>query len=73
MTPVEDRMTRRLRLSGTLIIIGLVVEALSLVRIHPLAFLSFMFIGGGFFAAGILTYLYSLATVSGGHTVDKSS
>jgi hypothetical protein len=47
MTAAEDRMTRRLRISGALIILGLVVEALSLIRIHPLAFFSFMFIGGG--------------------------
>ena len=30
-----------------LIMLGLLVEALSLIRIHPLAFLAFMFIGGG--------------------------
>ena len=53
-------MERRLRLSGTLTILGLLVEAVSLVRVHPLYFLSFMFVGGGLLAAGIAIYLYAL-------------
>ena len=56
----EQHMTRRLRISGVLIILGLVVEAVSLIRIHPLSFLAFMFIGGGFIVAGVLAFLYSL-------------
>ena len=55
-------LERRLRISGVLIVLGLIIEALSLVRIHPLAFLSFMFLGGGFLVAGIATYLYSLVS-----------
>jgi hypothetical protein len=61
----EQRMTRRLRVSGVLIILGLLVEALSLIRTHPLSFLGFMFIGGGLLAAGVLIYLYSLVAVAG--------
>jgi len=57
-------MERRLRISGTSIVLGLLVEALSLVRIHPLAFLGFMFIGGGFLIVGITIYLYSLVSVA---------
>ncbi len=64
MNASEPRMTRYLRISGVLIILGLVVEALSLIRIHPLSFLAFMFIGGGLLAAGVLTYLYSLVAVA---------
>jgi hypothetical protein len=37
---------RRLRISDILIVEGLSVEGPSLIRIHPLAFLGFMFIGG---------------------------
>ena len=51
---------RRLRISGGLIIAGLLVELLSLIRIHPLAFLSFMFIGGGLLIAGIVIFLVSI-------------
>jgi hypothetical protein len=64
MSAAEQRMTRRLRIAGILIILGLLVEALSLIRLHPLSFLGFMFIGGGFVAAGIVTYLYSLVAVA---------
>ncbi len=65
MNAAEQRMTRYLRISGVLIILGLVVEALSLIRIHPLSFLGFMFIGGGLLVAGVVTYLYSLVAVGG--------
>ena len=55
---------RRLRISGLLIVLGLLVEGFSLIRIHPLAFLSFMFIGGGLLVAGIAIYLYSVVSIS---------
>jgi predicted membrane channel-forming protein YqfA (hemolysin III family) len=54
----------RLRISGVLIVLGLLVEALSLIHIHPLAFLSFMFIGGALLIAGIIVYLTSIAAAS---------
>jgi hypothetical protein len=57
-------LERRLRASGILIALGLLVEALSLVRIHPLAFLGFMFIGGGLLVSGVATFLYSLVSVA---------
>lgn len=60
MNTIELRLYRRLRVSGGLIIAGLLVELLSLFRIHPLAFLSFMFIGGAFLIAGIVGYLVSI-------------
>lgn len=63
----ELRLYRRLRIAGSLIMAGLVVELLSLIRIHPLAFLSFMFIGGGFLLAGIGFYLYSIAGAPSAH------
>jgi hypothetical protein len=53
---------RRLRLSGMLIMLGLLVEALSLIRIHPLTFLVFMFIGGGSIVVGIAIYLISVVS-----------
>jgi hypothetical protein len=57
------RLHHRIRIAGVLIIVGLAVEALSLIRVHPVAFLAFMFIGGGFLLAGIAIYLYSLVSV----------
>jgi hypothetical protein len=56
-------MDRRLRTSGILIVLGLLVEALSLIRIHPLAFLGFMLVGGGLLLLGIAIYLYSLVSL----------
>jgi predicted membrane channel-forming protein YqfA (hemolysin III family) len=50
---------RKLRISGSLIVTGLLVELLSLLRIHPLAFLAFIFLGGLFLIVGIAFYLYS--------------
>jgi predicted membrane channel-forming protein YqfA (hemolysin III family) len=70
MNTMELRLYRRLRIAGGLIIAGLLVELLSLFRIHPLAFLSFMFIGGGFLIAGIVLYLFSIVdapSASGNH------
>jgi hypothetical protein len=61
---MATEMDRRLRVSGILIVLGLLVEALSLIRIHPLAFLGFMFVGGGFLILGIVVYLYSLVSVA---------
>ena len=59
---IHGNMTleRRLRISGTLIILGLIVEALCLLWTRPLAFVLFVGVGGGFLAIGIVFYLYSL-------------
>ena len=54
---------RRLRFSGLLIILGLLVEALCLAWQGPLAFLVFLGLGGLLFSAGIALYLLSLASV----------
>ena len=56
-------MERRLRISGVLIILGLLIEAFSLIWIHALAFLLFMLIGGAAIGLGILIYLYALVSV----------
>ena len=61
---VQTKRQRRLRVSGILIMLGLLVEALSLIRIHPLAFLAFMFVGGAFLVVGIGIYLLSIASPS---------
>jgi hypothetical protein len=53
---------RRLRLPGILLILGLAIELISLLWNKPLAFILFAFVGGFFFLAGILLYLYSLVS-----------
>jgi predicted membrane channel-forming protein YqfA (hemolysin III family) len=58
----ERRMEKRQRLSAIFVAVGLGIEALTLIKIHPLAFLTFMFAGGTCLAAGFVIYLYSLVS-----------
>jgi hypothetical protein len=53
-------MALPLRLAGTMTLLALIVEAISLVWQAPLAFLLFAFLGGALFILGALIYLYSL-------------
>jgi hypothetical protein len=52
----------KLQLSGIILILGLVVEALCLLGHGPIAFIIFAGIGGVLFAVGTLLYLYSLVS-----------
>jgi len=56
-------MTRVLRLSGVLLILGLAIEAVSLLFNHPLSFMGFMIVGGTLMAIGVLLFLVSLVEV----------
>ncbi len=53
---------RKLQLSGIILILGLVVEALCLLGHGPIAFIVFAGLSGVLFALGILLYLYSLVS-----------
>jgi hypothetical protein len=53
-------LQRLLRIASVLIILGLVVEIVSLCWIHPLAFVLFAFVGASLIGLGILVYLASL-------------
>lgn len=59
---VGDSMSRRLRISGILVIIGLLVEALCLVWSRPIAFVVLVCLGGGLIGLGVLVFLYSLVS-----------
>jgi hypothetical protein len=66
-----DSLGRRLRISGILVILGLLVEALCLVWSRPVAFVVLVCLGGALIGLGVLVFLYSL--VSGApHTADSS-
>ncbi|MCU1255291.1 MAG: hypothetical protein JWM83_1590 [Candidatus Angelobacter sp.] len=54
----------KLRLSGALIALGLLVQAISLLWNHPLSFIAFISIGGLLVAVGILVYLVALVSIS---------
>jgi hypothetical protein len=59
----EIGMQRLLRISGTLIVLGLLVEIVSLLWFHPLAFVLFAFVGVVLIGLGIVVYLASLVFV----------
>jgi uncharacterized membrane protein YccC len=56
----EIQIERALRISGVLLILGIVVEIVSLLWEKPLAFLLFVGVGGALTFLGIVLYLYSL-------------
>ena len=49
-------------MSGILVILGLLVEALTLIWKHPISFYLFAFVGGGFLLSGVIVFLYALVT-----------
>ena len=53
-------MARLLRVSSALIILGLIVEIISLLWFHPLSFVLFAFVGVILIGLGIAVYLISL-------------
>jgi hypothetical protein len=57
-------MPRMLRFSGVLLIVGLVIEAVSLLFNHPLSFMGFIIVGGTLLGLGVVLYLISLAEVA---------
>jgi F0F1-type ATP synthase assembly protein I len=62
---------RRIRWSGILVGAGLIIQMLTLLWTHPLAFVAFLLIGCPLVAAGILLYLYSL--VAHGHATERAT
>jgi hypothetical protein len=67
-----DLMSRRLRIAGILVIIGLLVEALCLVWSKPVAFVVLVGIGGALIGLGVLFFLYSLLSTAP-HPTSSSS
>lgn len=59
------RMQRRVRVSSALVLLGMIVELVSLLWSHPTAFVLFVLPGALLMGLGILLYLYSLVTVTG--------
>jgi hypothetical protein len=58
-TPLE----RRLQISGILIILGLLAEAMCLFWARPLSFVLFISIGGALLILGLVVYLLSLVSI----------
>lgn len=55
------RLEGRLRIAGILIATGLLIEAVTMAFVHPIALLAFVGLGGGLIGVGILVYLLTLA------------
>lgn len=60
MTETQEFISKRLKIAGILIILGLIVEGVSLLWLHPLSFVFFIGVGVLLLAAGIVVYLWSL-------------
>lgn len=58
-----NTLERRLQIAGTLVILGLTVEALCLFWARPLAFVLFVFVGVTLLGVGSLLYLYSVVSI----------
>ena len=54
---------RLLQISSALVILGLLLEIVSLLWFHPLSFVLFAFVAASFIGLGILLYLISLVFV----------
>jgi predicted membrane channel-forming protein YqfA (hemolysin III family) len=59
-------------LSGIFIVLGLVVQALSLLWNHPLSFIAFITVGGFLLAVGIVLYLLTLVNVAAAISEEKA-
>lgn len=70
MMLTQAPLNAKLRLSGALIALGLLVQALSLLWNHPLSFIAFISLGGLLVAAGIVLYLFTLVTIPSAGTED---
>jgi hypothetical protein len=64
MKIAERGIRQSLRFSGVLLMLGLLVELISLLWTKPLAFLLFAVVGGSFLVVGALAYLYSLVSAA---------
>ena len=57
-----NSIERRIRWSGLIIALGLIIQSGTLFWTHPLSFMAFLLIGCPLVAAGLLLYLYSLVS-----------
>jgi hypothetical protein len=60
-------MEKRLRKAAALVLVGLIVEGLSLLWARPLSFILFLGVGATLIALGIVIFLMSLVSASTHH------
>lgn len=59
----QEAMDMRIRGASGIVLLGVLVEAVTLVWAGPVSFLVFMLLGCGLVALGVVYYLISLVTV----------
>jgi hypothetical protein len=57
-----SRLLRRLRVAAILMVIGLLIEVVTLRSVHPFAFLSFAFFGVTLVGLAVLLYLWAIVS-----------
>jgi hypothetical protein len=62
MTASARPMEKRIQVAGIILIIGLIIEALCLLWARPISFVIFVAVGGLFLFAGVVVFLFSLAS-----------
>jgi hypothetical protein len=65
--PSANPLEKRLQISGTLLILGLLIEALCLLAAKPIAFVIFVAVGGLLLFAGVVLFLFSLVSAPHPH------
>jgi hypothetical protein len=63
MTNAPSKLEYRLRIFAVFIVLGLILELISLGWVHPMAFLLFAILGCGCLFIGMAGYLYSIVSV----------
>jgi hypothetical protein len=57
---ISPKVARRVRVAGIFILLGMVIEVVSLLWAHPTAFLVYVAFGGFCLFVGLIAYLFSL-------------
>jgi hypothetical protein len=57
---ISPKVARRIRISGIFLLLGMAIEAGSLLSSHPTSFLVFAIFGGACLVLGLAAYLFSL-------------
>ena len=68
----RNKLERRLRTSGALLLAGLGLELVTLFWSHPTAFLLFIFLGGILIVLGMMIFLLALLAAGEATTPDDS-
>lgn len=66
-----DPLEKRLQISGILLILGLLTEAVCLFRARPLSFLTFISVGGAFLFLGLVVYFLSIVSIKHSSHIDS--